>query len=128
MHTNRFNNDPRYSAAGSAHFIEPADNAPALITAAKRIAKRIWRDGYRYSKAGVILNDLTSIDQSAPVLFSSKNTRTSQLTAAMDEVSRRMGRGTIFLGATGIRRPWRLKAEHQFPHYTTRWDELPKVQ
>lgn len=127
MHTNRFNNDPRYSASASARFIEPTDDAPSLITAAKRIAMTIWREGFRYSKAGVILNDLTAIGQGTGVLFSSQNARTPKLMAAMDEVNRRMGRGTVFPGATGIRRPWRLKADHHSPHYTTRWDELPKA-
>lgn len=127
MHTNRFNDDPRYSASASVCFYEAIDDAPTLISAAKRIARQIWREGYRYAKAGVILNDLVSVEASAPVLFSNKNTRTSQLMTAMDEVNRRMGRGTIFPAAAGIGRAWRLKAEHHSARYTTRWDELPQV-
>ena len=54
--------------------------------------------------------------------------RADQLSAAMDEINRRYGRGTVFHLAEGIRKPWSMKRSMLTPGYTTNWDQLPKVK
>ncbi|KAA0016831.1 DUF4113 domain-containing protein [Salinicola corii] len=46
----------------------------------------------------------------------------------MDELNRRMGRGTVRLGGTRGKAAWKLKADLLTQRYTTRWDELPTVR
>ena len=46
----------------------------------------------------------------------------------MDQLNKRMGRGTVYQAVTGIKRDWSLRAEYRSPHYTNRWTDLPKVR
>jgi len=47
---------------------------------------------------------------------------------AVDTVNRRMGRETVLLAGAGLKRPWRLRAGHRSPCYTTAFAELPVVR
>lgn len=126
MHTNRFNDDPRRSASGAVRFAEPTNDTTALVAGALRVAKAIWRDGFRYSKAGVILTDLTAAGRGQAALFT-EDRRDPRLMLAMDRINQKMGRGTLFPAAAGTHRKWFLKAEHHSPRYTTRWEDLPRA-
>ena len=52
----------------------------------------------------------------------------SKLSAAVDAVNARLGRGTVFFAATGVERKWKMKREMLSSHYTTSWDELLVVR
>ncbi|MCO1336735.1 DUF4113 domain-containing protein [Microbulbifer sp. OS29] len=45
----------------------------------------------------------------------------------MDQINQKFGRGTLFLGAEGIKKKWKMRQQYKSPAYTTRWDELPEV-
>lgn len=58
-HTNFFNeNEPQYSKSVSYQFQEATDNTCHIISVAKEIINKVFMNGYRYKKAGIILNDL----------------------------------------------------------------------
>jgi len=126
MHTNRFNNDPRRSASGAIRFAEPTNDTNALVAGALKILDGIWRDGFRYSKAGIITTDLVAAGQGQASLFE-EDRRDPRLMIAMDKLNAKMGRGTIFPAAAGTHRKWFLKAEHHSPRFTTRWSDIPVV-
>jgi DNA polymerase V len=129
MHTNRFNDDPRRSASATMRMIDPTNDTRELVAHAVRIAESIWRDGFRYSKAGIILNDLAAEGAAQASLFAvPTRLRDPRLMAAMDGLNQRMGRGTVFPAAAGVGRAWRLRAEHHTPRYTTRWSDLPSAR
>ncbi|MBP1589417.1 MAG: DUF4113 domain-containing protein [Kiritimatiellae bacterium] len=52
----------------------------------------------------------------------------SKLSAAVDAINARMGRGTVFFAATGVERKWKMKREMLSKHYTTSWDGLLVVK
>lgn len=129
LHTSPFRDDAPYSASGTATFAEPQSDTFALVASSRRIAEKIWRDGFRYSKAGIILSELTQASKGNRSLFPISNrTRSTKLMEAVDSLNRRLGRGTIFPAAAGVARPWKMRADHLSPHYTTRWDEMPRVR
>ncbi|MDE1905158.1 MAG: Y-family DNA polymerase [Rhodospirillales bacterium] len=130
MHTNRFNGDKPYSNAMTARFPEATADTRDLIAMALDLGRRIWRAGYRFSKAGVVLNDLVdaSTAQRSFLVEPSRRGRSAPLMAAMDEINNRMGSGTLTFAATGIRRHWSMQAQMRTPRYTTRWNELARVQ
>jgi DNA polymerase V len=76
----------------------------------------------------VLLDDLCRPEDAPPTLFSAHQPRSDALMAALDRVNARFGRGALFPAAIGIERPWRLRAAHHSPRYTTRLDELPRVR
>jgi len=58
MHTNTFNNDPFYSNGASARFLDTTNDTGEVVALAVRLGERLWRDGFRYSKCGVIITEL----------------------------------------------------------------------
>jgi DNA polymerase V len=89
--------------------------------------KRIYRPGFAYQKAGVMLMDLHGEDQAQGVLFAVSAPARPMLMDVIDRANARWGRGTLKLAAEGVRKPWQMKRERVSPAYTTRWDELPRV-
>ncbi|MBB4483205.1 nucleotidyltransferase/DNA polymerase involved in DNA repair [Rhizobium etli] len=71
FHTNVFNNTPRDSSSRTAKLSPPSNSTMALVQTALRCAQKAWkgnreRNGFAYTKAGVMLDDLVP-EELAPV-------------------------------------------------------------
>jgi DNA polymerase V len=128
MHTNRFNGDPSYSNQVTLA-LEPTADSLALITSATRAARGLWRDGYRYSKAGIVLLDLYQPGhQTVADLFPSRDpAKSAALMVALDEVNKRYGRNTLRPGAVAASPAWGMRRSNLSPCYTTRASDLMQV-
>jgi DNA polymerase V len=99
-----------------------------LIAAARRGLGAIYRHGYRYKKAGILLLDLTPAAAVQGGLFDAADTpRARARMRAIDGLNRRFGRDTVTFAAAGRRRAWKLRSEFLSPRFTTNWDELLRV-
>ena len=58
MNTNTFNNDSSYSNVASARFFETTDDKGEVVALAVRRGEWLWRDGFRYSKCGIMITAL----------------------------------------------------------------------
>ncbi len=128
-HTNPHKDVPQYSKQTLVAFGTPTDDVIALSAAAVVGLQRIWREGFRYKKAGVILSQLTPKALRQATLFESavEVSKRDRVNVAIDKLNARYGRGTIALAGAGIEKRWKLKAEMRTPAYTTNWNELPVV-
>ncbi|MDO8893557.1 DUF4113 domain-containing protein, partial [Nitrosomonas sp.] len=89
--------------------------------------RKIYRSGYRYQKAGVMLSELVPRQYRQLDLFgsvSAADNQSSKLMSVMDQINARMGRGTLKLASEGFKQPWKMKQGNKSPNYTTNWDEL----
>ena len=121
MHTNPFGAGPHHSASGAVTFLEATADSTELVAGARQAARQAWRDGYRYSKAGVLCEGLVPAGQVQASLLAVKDpARSDRLMAALDASNRRFGRGSVVIGATTGRTRWTQKAEWRTPRYTTR--------
>lgn len=99
-----------------------------LIGAALAGLASIWRDGYRYKKADVVLLDLHPAAAVQEGLFDKADSpRSATLMRTVDGLNTRFGRDTVTFAAAGRRRPWKLRRELFSPCYATAWDELLRV-
>jgi DNA polymerase V len=130
MHTSEFNpNDPRHAASTTVHLPEASNDTLDLVKAAQRGARAIYREGYRYAKAGIVMDDLIAAGTAPRPLFDRRDREQSErLMSAMDAVNAKFGRGMITPAAAGIRKEWQTKFEMRSPRYTTRVAELPRVR
>jgi DNA polymerase V len=131
MHTSPFDDDePQRSVSMTVSISEASNDSLQLIKAARRAVDHLWQYGFRYSKAGVITQDLVAPPIPQRALFDNlDHERAAKAMAAMDEANRRWGRGTVVPAAVGIasKSAFTTKFEIRSPRYTTRWDELPTV-
>jgi DNA polymerase V len=127
--TKSFGRGPHYSNSYAVTFPESTAYTPSLIRYAHRGLERIYRAGYRYRKAGVILTGIQPEEAVQRDLFARRDhARDQALMAAVDAVNDRWGRNAVFFAASGVRRPWAMHQGQRSPRYTTRWDELPVVR
>lgn len=127
--TNRFRKDqPQYSNSRTLSLDEPTDDPIRIVRNAKALLSSIYRKGYAYKKAGVLLLDLVSGRSRQGLLFEEHgDERRRGFVNALEEVAARYGQSGAFLAAQGVRRSWSMKRQSRTPRYTTCWDELPLV-
>lgn len=117
---------PQYQRGLTVPLIEPADDTRLLVRAALLGLRRLFKPGYAYQKAGVMLMDLTDAQHTQAALFDTDRGNPA-LMRVMDRVNAYWGRGTLRLAAEGVDPHWRMRRGMMSPCYTTRWAELPRV-
>jgi len=126
--TNHFNKkEKQYSSSIKLQFDYPTSDSKLIVKRAVEGIKRIYKEGYRYKKAGIILYELHS-SSSVRGLLDYDKPRTDSLMRSLDEINYRYGSATLRLAAEGIRRSWHMRREKVSPCYTTSFDQLMIVK
>ncbi len=126
--TNHFNKKERqYSNSIRLQLDFPTNNSSLIVKKAAEGVRRIFRSGYRYKKAGIILYELHSAS-SVRGLLDYDRERSELLMKSLDSINLRYGNSTLRLAAEGIKKKWSMKRKKISPCYTTRFDELMIVK
>ena len=133
VRTSPFRQDAQYSRSICVPLRRPTADSGALVSAAVAGLKAIFRPGFNYAKAGVMLLDLQadSICQSELNLENDEQPDHSKLMTTLDGLNRRFGKGTVLMASAGLageRRAWVMKQERRTPAYTTCWEDLAVVR
>ncbi|MDR4898608.1 Y-family DNA polymerase [Yersinia kristensenii] len=122
-------NEPYYGNIVSTKLHIPTQDSRDIIAAAVGCLDAIWKDGYRYQKAGVMLGDFYSQGIAQLGLFDDNQPKANSaaLMAALDDINK-SGKGKVWFAGQGIQKAWQMKREMLSPAYTTRWSELPVVR
>lgn len=105
---------------------EPTNDTRLLCRAALSGLRQIYRSGYAYQKAGVMLTEIIATAARPRTLFDdvAAQQRSTALMDTLDQINRRMGSGTLQLLGEGVRKSWSMRRENVSQRYTTEWDEL----
>jgi len=119
--------DRQYNSGRLIHLTNPTDDTRILINAVLTGLKSIYKPGFAYKKAGVLLDDLLPFNQHQKSLFDDKEAQAHSefLMQAIDGINNTMGSGTIKFLGEGLEKQWGAKAEKKTRCYTTRVDEIP---
>ncbi len=112
---------------------EATNDTLVLVAAATSGARRAWREGHRYSKAGLITVDLVPLvgsQRALPGMDLGDREKSARLMVALDACNARFGRGAVVPCAAGMasKRAWSTRFDMRSQRYTTRIDELPVVR
>ena len=131
INTSRFL-PPKENYANSIRVPFPSQTASTIVITRAALwgLRRIYRQGYKYQRAGVMVSELVSADGRQDDLFStiSTGTKTGRLMEVIDQVNDRMGTGTIRLASEGIKQSWSMRREIKSQNYTTDWNELLTIK
>lgn len=128
-YTNRFKeNEPQTYGNTIVHFDSPANDQRTIVTRAVSAVHELFRPGYGYKKAGVIATRIMQESDVVHSLFEDKEAseREQKITSALDAINSTFGRGTVKLAVQGSGQI-RSSSEKRSPHYTTDWNDIPKV-
>ena len=101
--TNPFREDlPQYHGYATRLFSTPTANTGEIVEAALKALREMWRPGFKYKRAGVMVDHITGGEAVQPDLFEFDPERRSRLDAvssAMDEINARLGNDTVILAS-----------------------------
>jgi len=122
--------DPQYAASVTVPLPWPSDDTLLLVRAAGAGLRRLYRPGFSYRKAGVMLVELGPASATQKDLFEDESwrRRRRQLMNTLDRINAEFGTGSIRSAAEACGQRWKLKSENRSPAYTTRWDALVEVR
>ena len=130
LQTNVFmRNEPQYSQSIQIQLTNPTDNTLTLTDAAIEGLKTIYKKGFRYKKAGIILGLMTDKPLVQPSLLEDHlaKGKSARLMKTLDAINTKYGQQTLRSAVTGTQQTWHMKAENVSPKYTSHWDQLPLV-
>ncbi|PIJ50954.1 DNA polymerase V subunit UmuC [Erwinia sp. OLTSP20] len=115
-----------YGNQASTKLMTPTNDTRDIIRAATQALDRIWINGHRYIKAGVMLADFFSNGVAQLNLFDDNAPRANSA-ALMQTIDRinTSGKGKVWFAGQGIEPGWAMKREMLSPAYTTRFQDLP---
>jgi len=105
---------------------EPTNDTRLLCRAALSGLQQIYRSGYAYRKAGVMLTEIIAAAARPRTLFddAAAQRKSAALMETLDHINRRMGGGTMRLLGEGVGKSWSMRRENMSRRYTTEWHEL----
>ena len=129
IYTNRFKEDaPQYSGNMTIPLPQASSYTPTMIKHAMQGLERVYKPGYKYNKAGVMMTELVPQDRVQRNLFAQENRESLPLMETVDRINQAWGRNTIRFAVEGLKQSWQMKQSHKSPAYTTSWAEIPVVK
>lgn len=128
--TGRHDDEPQYSNTSSRICDYPTNDTRDIIESALRGLSTIWKVGYRYAKAGVMLGNFYQSSVAQFDMFSEQQPRANSdaLMAALDGINR-SGKGKVWFAGQGERdSSWQMKRDMLSPCYTTRIKDIPSIK
>ncbi len=103
----------------------PTDDVRLLTKAAVESLERVYRLGFKYSKAEVLLMNLCQPGEYTDDLFAaSQPTESTKVMAVLDQINERWGRGTLRAASVPSNPAWSMRREMMSQSFTTRLDQL----
>ena len=139
--TNHFREDlPQYWNMREERLLTPSNSTQMIVQAANRCMKGIFRQGYHYKRAGVIVMGICP-DNSIQTNFidydAERFEKLKRIDEVLDKINREYGSETIVLGSQqytakggkGRAGVFKDSIKHDFrsPCYTTRWSDIPEA-
>lgn len=104
-----------------------SDDTVTLARHAVSGLRSVFREGYQYNKAGVILERLTAADTILRDLFSCAPPAAA-VSPVLDAINQRFGKDSLQLGRVGGARPWQMRRRGLSAPFTTDPAALPRVR
>lgn len=128
LRTNPF--DPRAAQYSANHHVSlgvPTDDTRVITDLAIQVIKHLYKPGFVYKKAGVMLTGLSEVANRQNDLFTDTKAqdKSARLMKALDAVNTRFGRDSLICASSGFQRQWAMKCGNKSPFYTSDWNELP---
>lgn len=132
FHTSEHDRErPQRSVSTVVTLPEASNDTMVLSRAALSGVRRVWREWFAYSKAGIITTDLMPLEAPQRALIGRLDReRSGPLMDALDACNCRYGRGSVVIASAGLvkDRSWSTKFDMRSPRYTTRVNELPTIR
>ena len=117
-----------YSNAKTIDFPIATNNSIEIVKTAVNILEKIFKNGYQYQKAGVILTGLRNDDARKNLFSSKKDEKINILMRSIDNTNYRYGRSTLSLASAGVQKKWNMRKQYSSKIDTANFYCLPTIR
>ena len=117
-----------YSNAKTIDFPIATNNSIETVKTAILILENIFKNGYCYQKAGVMLTGLRNDDGRKNLFSSEKDKKINSLMQSIDNTNYRYGRSTLSLASAGVHKKWNIRKQYSSKIDTTDFYCLPTIR
>ena len=104
------------------------NNSIEIVKAAINILESIFKNGYKYQKAGIILSHLSDSTNNKNLFSSEKDEKINSLMRSIDNTNHKYGRSTLSLASAGVHKKYNLKREYCSKIETADFYALPTIK
>ena len=129
IHTNNFRNDlPQYFKNCVIELPEPTNDTMEIVHYAFTALHNIYREGYLFKKAGVIITEIVPNNAIQRNLFSTTDKeKQKRLMNVVDKLNKGFTKNKLSLAVQGTNKKWNLKQELLSPRYTTKLSDIINI-
>ena len=130
IHTNPHREDmDQYNASSFVRLEEPANDVMTITSAAIAALKKIYRRGYGFKKAGIIISDIIPVEAMQPTLFTDVREREKRrnLMSVMDSINSKLNSRDAVHVATRTPLESKVRCEHVSRCFSTRLSDIITV-
>ena len=117
-----------YSNSKTIDFPIATNNSIETVKTAVAILESIFKNGYRYQKAGVMLTGLREDDGRKNLFSSEKDEKINSLMRSIDSTNHRYGRSTLSLASAGVHKKWNMRRNYSSKIDTADFYCLPTIR
>ncbi len=117
-----------YSNAKTIDFPIATNNSIETVKTAISILEKIFKNGYQYQKAGIMLTGLRNDDGRKNLFSSVKDEKINSLMRSIDNTNYRYGRSTLSLASAGVQKKWNMRRQYSSKIDTADFYSLPKIK
>ena len=117
-----------YSNSKTIDFPIATNNSIEIVKAAISSLESIFKNGYRYQKAGVMLSHLCDSNNKENLFSSIRDEKINSLMRSIDNTNYRYGRSTLSLASAGVHKKWNMKRQHSSKIDTADFYSLPTIK
>ena len=117
-----------YSNSKTIDFPIATNNSIEIVKAAISSLETIFKNGYRYQKAGVMLSRLSDSVGGKNLFSSEKDKKINSLMKSIDNTNHRYGRSTLSLASAGVHKRWNTRRQHYSKIDTVDFYCLPTIK
>ena len=117
-----------YSNSKTIDFPIATSDSIEIVKTALTILESIFKNGYRYQKAGVLLSNLSESTNNKNLFSSEKDEKINSLMKSIDNTNYRYGRSTLSLASAGVQKRWSSKRQHYSRIDTADFHCLPTIK
>ncbi|NIJ45974.1 DNA polymerase V [Wenyingzhuangia heitensis] len=126
LRSNRFGKE-YVKLGGMTHFGFATSSSITITKGVLQKLREIYKHGYSYKKAGVVLVSISPNTSHQVRLFGDENPKHQLLMHTMDILNEKLGKGKIKLANQDITKTWKMRQEYLSPNYTTKISDIITV-
>lgn len=121
--------EAKYANGALVELPYPTNDVRLMTKASTEAVNRLFRPGFKYSKAEVLLMDLRQPGEFTDDLFAySQPAATGRVMGVLDEINDRWGRGTLRAASVPVDPQWSMRRDLMSQSFTTKIDQLWTVK